>query len=119
MFDIKSFSLKRMEANHVEMAFQGQVPQGFKVPLLKKKKAVFAEDVHVGGIRGQKGCFSVRKLPSGDLDVAIYEETPEDVVPGDAEYHTLDNFPGWGWEAWGLVQKWMSEIEKLNGVAAL
>jgi hypothetical protein len=68
-------------------------------------------DVVLGGRKGRPGCFSVRPLSGGTLDLAVYLETPEEVsaawqagVNLDPSYHEITNVPGWGLVAIELVE---------------
>lgn len=59
-------------------------------------------DVVLVGRKGVKGCFSARPFGEGRLDVAVYGESPEEVVSAwkareylDPIYKTVEHVPGW------------------------
>lgn len=82
------------------MPLRDPVSQGWRVYPVKGTD----RRVVVVGMRGQGGCASVVRLSQG-LDVALYDERPEDVAKAieegrasdlDPRYVQIDNYPGWG-----------------------
>lgn len=68
-------------------------------------------DAVLVGRRGVQGCFSVRRMADGWLDVAIYDETPEEIARCwresqfcDAIFKRVAHVSGWGLEAIALVE---------------
>ena len=77
-----------------------------------RPKASSSSDVVIVGRPGTPGCFSAVPLPYDRVDVAIYDDTPEDVAkallsatPLDVFYKVLPMTPGWGLEAIAQIQR--------------
>ena len=72
------------------------------------------------GKRGEAGCFSAQRLSDVDIDVALYDEPPEEVLrylhrePGvwcDAAYVSIAMYPGWGLTALEHLRRRMAQAE--------
>jgi hypothetical protein len=61
------------------------------------------------GQRGREVCATLRSLGCGKWDVAIYWDTPEEVVAQrcriDASFHEVDDVPGWGLSVIRLIER--------------
>lgn len=94
--------------------------KGWRVrPLTKGNSIVLV------GRRGVEGCFSVQPMLEGDLDIALYQETPEQVAAMkaageyvDAVFHSVPNTPGWGLTAIELLGEDMKGLEEYRAELA-
>jgi len=66
------------------------------------KRLKEGSDILLVGRRGVEGCFSVDLWDSGQIDVAVYLDTPEYVAANakmgrntDAWFFQMDMYPGW------------------------
>lgn len=78
-------------------------------------------DVVLVGRANVEGCFSVRPLEDGGLDVAIYLDTPQYVVRTwkegcycDASYHEIASVDGWGLECIRLLEAKQAAIAAID-----
>lgn len=89
--------------------------KGWRCGLIRKG----GENILVGR-RGIPGCFSVARMGNNRLDVALYEETPEEVMAGFKtktvwpEFITLDEIPGWGLKAVEEVAKMQERLKECS-----
>lgn len=101
---LKSFSVRSPLLNLAQLWGSGHTRE--TDPFLKgwRAKLIKGTDNVLVGRRDVPGCFSVRALGDGDLDVALYYgETATQVARAfkagqvlDAEYITLKDSTGWG-----------------------
>lgn len=114
-FSSAMFKEKQFNTHHLEVMFNTHHPVDFKLPRVAKHSKLLAKDVRLVGWVGRKGCFSVRPLSKGKLDIALYDCDPKDFSEKDvhnAHYRELVCDPGWGFEAIKILIEWLKWIKE-------
>lgn len=125
VFNPATFRTTSNKPHHIECMFNGPVIGGTKLPVAKKKKGIFGNDVYLIGWANKVGCFSAIELPANDImparvDVAFYiDSTPnalkeEDIANAIYEQYPLHN--GWGFTALAKLEELLDEEEEISRV---
>lgn len=79
--------------------FQGAVTPGRKLPAVKQKRTLLAEDVWLAGYTGKDGCFTIRPTGKDTVEVGFHPHVSPDILNqehlGDVEYREYSIHPGW------------------------